>query len=545
MAMRVPKAPGLSQMLKDGSKTYHGLEEAVYRNIDACRELAKTTRTAYGPNGMNKMVINHLEKLFVTNDAATIMKELEVQHPAAKMIILASQMQEQEVGDGTNFILVFAGALLHNAEELLRMGLSPTEVIDGYNMAAKKALEILPDLVCGEVKDLRKSEEVFKVIRTAVASKQYGNEDFLANLITKACIMVHPKKSAFNVDSVRVCKMLGCGVYQSMVIQGMVFKREAESDLNKAKDAKIVVYSCPFDMGNTETKGTVLIKSAKELMDFSQGEEGLMDSQVKAIADTGAKVVVSGGKVADMALHYANKYGLMVVRLNSKFDLRRLCKAVGATALPRLTQPTAEELGHCDLVYSDEIGEDKVVVFKQEKEESALATIVIRGSTENIMDDIERAIDDGVNNFKVITRDQRLIPGAGATEIELARQLASYAETCPGLEQYAIMKYAEAFESLVKALAENCGIKSQELIANLYAEHQQGRKNVGFDNEGEGVAVKDVAEANVLEPFLTKMWGIKLASNAAATVLKVDQIIMSKPAGGPKPREKADWDDDD
>eukprot|EP00058_Branchiostoma_floridae_P005088 XP_002590576.1 hypothetical protein BRAFLDRAFT_114782 [Branchiostoma floridae] len=518
MAMRVPKAPGLAQMLKDGSKTYHGLEEAVYRNIDACRELAKTTRTAYGPNGkvMKQSPGNRTQvlQLTCTNSSPKPLGQKVLTSWTGQLVVLEPHCY-------TRFQKYFSASFLASTRPC-------------YG-----------DLVCGEVKDLRKSEEVFKVIRTAVASKQYGNEDFLSNLITKACIMVHPKKSAFNVDSVRVCKMLGCGVYQSTVIQGMVFKREAESDLVKAKDAKIVVYTCPFDMGNTETKGTVLIKTAKELMDFSKGEEGLMDAMVKSIADTGAKVVVSGGKVADMALHYANKYGLMVVRLNSKFDLRRLCKAVGATALPRLTQPTAEELGHCDMVYSDEIGEDKVVVFKQEKEESALATIVIRGSTENIMDDIERAIDDGVNNFKVITRDQRLLPGAGATEIELARQLASYAETCPGLEQYAIMKYAEAFESLVKALAENCGIKSQELIANLYAEHQQGRKNVGFDNEGEGVAVKDVAEANILEPFLTKMWGIRLASNAAATVLKVDQIIMSKPAGGPKPREKADWDDDD
>uniref|UniRef100_A0A8C4F883 T-complex protein 1 subunit theta n=1 Tax=Dicentrarchus labrax TaxID=13489 RepID=A0A8C4F883_DICLA len=480
MALHVPKAPGFAQMLKDGAKHYSGLEEAVYRNIRACKELSQTTRTAYGPNGMNKMVINHLEKLFVTNDAATILRELEVQHPAAKMIVMASHMQEQEVGDGTNFVLVFAGALLELAEELLRMGLSVSES---------------------------------------------GN---------------------FNVDSVRVCKILGCGVTASTMLHGMVFKKEAEGDVTSVKDSKIAVYSCPFDCMVTETKGTVLINNAKELMDFSKGEEDMMEAQVKAIKEAGANVVVTGGKVADMALHYANKYQLMVVRLNSKWDLRRLCKTVGAVALPRMTAPTPEEMGHCDSVYLTEVGDTQVVVFKHEKEDGAISTVVIRGSTDNLMDDIERAVDDGVNTFKVLVRDKRLIPGAGATEIELAKQLTSYGESCPGLDQYAIKKFAEAFESLPRALAENSGVKGSELISKLYSAHHEGNKNMGFDIEADGPALKDMLECGIVEPYLVKHWGIKLATNAAITVLRVDQIIMAKPAGGPKPPQgRKDFDEDD
>uniref|UniRef100_A0A8C7IC44 T-complex protein 1 subunit theta n=2 Tax=Oncorhynchus TaxID=8016 RepID=A0A8C7IC44_ONCKI len=487
MAMHVPKAPGFAQMLKDGAKHYSGLEEAVFRNIQACKELAQTTRTAYGPNGMNKMVINHLEKLFVTNDAATILRELEVQHPAAKMVVMASHMQEQEVGDGTNFVLVFAGALLELAEELLRMGLSVSEVLS-----------------------------------------------------------IFPESGNFSVDNVRVCKILGCGLTSSSVLHGMVFKKETEGDVTSIKDAKIAVFSCPFDCMVTETKGTVLINNAEELLNFSKGEEDMMEAQVKSIAEAGANVVVTGGKVADMALHYANKYQLMVVRLNSKWDLRRLCKTVGAVALPRLTPPTPEEMGHCDSVYLDEVGDTQVVVFKHEKEDGAISTLVIRGSTDNRMDDIERAIDDGVNTFKVLVRDKRLVPGAGATEIELARQITSYGESCPGLEQYAIKKFAEAFEAVPRALAENSGIKGNELISKLYAVHHEGNKNMGFDIEGEGAALKDMLEAGILEPFLVKHWGIKLATNAAITVLRVDQIIMAKPAGGPKaPTGKKDWDEDD
>uniref|UniRef100_A0A671RC33 T-complex protein 1 subunit theta n=1 Tax=Sinocyclocheilus anshuiensis TaxID=1608454 RepID=A0A671RC33_9TELE len=486
MALHVPKAPGFAQMLKDGAKHYSGLEEAVFRNIQACKELAQTTRTAYGPNGMNKMVINHLEKLFVTNDAATILRELEVQHPAAKMIVMASHMQEQEVGDGTNFVLVFAGALLELAEELLRMGLSVSEVIS-----------------------------------------------------------IFPESGNFNVDNVRVCKILGCGLNSSMMLHGMVFKKETEGDITSVKDTKIAVFSCPFDCMVTETKGTVLIKNAEELMNFSKGEEDMMEAQVKSIADSGANVVVTGGKVADMALHYANKYKLMVVRLNSKWDLRRLCKTVGATALPRLTPPTPEEMGHCDSVYLSEVGDTQVVVFKHDKEDGAISTLVIRGSTDNLMDDIERAIDDGVNTFKVLVRDARLCPGAGATEIELAKHITSYGESCPGLEQYAIKKYAEALEVLPRALAENSGVKGNELISKLYAAHHEGNKNSGFDIEGEGPVVRDMMEAGILDPYLVKHWGIKLATNAAITVLRVDQIIMAKPAGGPKaPKQQGHWDKD-
>ncbi|NP_001279969.1 T-complex protein 1 subunit theta [Callorhinchus milii] len=544
MALHIPKAPGFAQMLKDGAKHYSGMEEAIFRNIQACKELAQTTCTAYGPNGMNKMVINHVDKLFVTNDAATILRELEVQHPAAKMLVMASHMQEQEVGDGTNFVLIFAGALLHLAEELLRMGLSVSEVIEGYEAASKKALEILPGLVCSSVKNLR-DVEVTSVIRTAVMSKQYGNEEFLAKLISQACGSIYSDKGNFNVDNIRVCKILGCGIHASSVLHGMVFKRETEGDVTSVKDAKIAVFSCPFDCRTTETKGTVLIKSAEELMSFSRGEENQMEVQVKAIADAGANVIVTGGKVADMALHYANKYQLMVVRLNSKWDLRRLSRTVGCTALPRLTAPTPEEMGHCDSVYLSEVGDTQVVIFKHENENGAIATMLIRGSTDNIMDDIERAVDDGVNIFKVLTRDKRCLPGAGATEIELAKQITTYGESCPGLEQYGIKKFAEAFECVPRALAENSGMKANEIVSKLYAVHQEGNKNMGFDIEGEGSGLKDMLEAGILEPYLVKYWAIKLATNAAVTVLRVDQIIMAKPAGGPKPpAQKKDWDDD-
>ncbi|XP_017105802.2 T-complex protein 1 subunit theta [Drosophila bipectinata] len=545
MALSVPKAPGVAQMLKDGARMYSGLEEAVYRNISACKEFAQTMRSAYGPNGMNKMIINHIEKQFVTSDAGTIMRELDVEHPAAKLIVMASQMQDAEVGDGTNFVVVLAGALLESAEELLRLGITTAEIADGYEKALEKALEILPTLVSHKIEDYRNVDKVKDVLRTAIMSKQYGQEDFLNNLVSQACVSILPDEGTFNVDNIRICKILGSGLGKSEVVRGMVFKRFVEGDVTFAEKAKIVIFSCPVDIIQTETKGTVLIKSADELLNFSSGEEGLLESQIKAIADAGVKVVVAGGKVGDMALHFLNKYGLMAVRLNSKFDLRRLSRSVNATVLPRITTPSQEELGYCDKVCIEELGDTTIVAFRNEGKDSRIATVVIRGATDNFMDDIERALDDGVNNFKCLTRDGRYLPGAGATEIELATQLSAFADTLPGLEQYAVRKFANALEVFPKALAENSGVNGTEIVNQLYLAHtSESGKTIGFDIEPEKAATIDTTKAKLFDLYQAKFWGLKYAVGAATTILKVDQIIMAKRAGGPKPRQAAGSDDE-
>jgi len=546
MALHVPKAPGFQSMMKDGSKFFSGVEEAVIRNIDACKEFSGTVATAFGPNGMNKMVINHLEKLFVTNDAATIIRELEVEHPAAKMMILGSQMMEQEVGDGTNFVIILAGELLKQAEDLVRMGLKPTEVAEGYEIACRKALEVLESCACHEIKDAKNNDEVLKAVRTAVMSKQYGNEDFLADLIVKACTAIVPvAQTSFNVDNVRVTKILGSGLMASEVVSGMVFKRSVESNVTKVEKCKVAVYTCPIDSTQTETKGTVLIKSAQELTDFSKGEEDLLEKQIKDIVDSGAKVVVSGGKIGDLALHYLNKYGLMAVRLTSKWDVRRLCRAVNATPLPKLTPPTAEELGYADLVRVDELGDTSVVIFKMDAAESNIATVVVRGATENYMDDIERAIDDGVNTYKGICRDGRLVAGAGALEMELAKEVTAYGEKLEGLEQYAVQRFATALHVVPKMLAENTGVKANVVIAELAAAHAEGKAHAGFDIESDSASTLkedgtkhtiNAVENQVFDLMVAKYWGLKYATDAAATILRVDQIIMAKRAGGPKPR---------
>lgn len=255
MALPIPRAPGFQGMMKEGARYFRGIDEAVLRNIEACSELCRTLKSAYGPKGLNKMVVNHIEKLFVTSDAGTIMRELQIEHPAAKILVMAAQRQEQEVGDGTNFVMQLSGALLDKAAELIRMGLKPTEIIDGFELAAGKVVdEYLKETVVEEIKDIRSVESILPALRTAISSKQYGNEDFLARLVAEACISILPptqasgdlpddKDISFNVDNIRVCKVLGSGIHQSHILNGMVFKKHIEGNHGSLKGAKIAVYS--------------------------------------------------------------------------------------------------------------------------------------------------------------------------------------------------------------------------------------------------------------------------------------------------------------
>ncbi|GAB2268787.1 T-complex protein 1 subunit theta [Dionaea muscipula] len=535
---------GLQTMLKEGHRHLSGLDEAVLKNIDACKELSAITRTSLGPNGMNKMVINHLDKLFVTNDAATIVNELEVQHPAAKILVLASKAQQEEIGDAANLTISFAGELLQSAEELIRMGLHPSEIISGYTKAIKKTIEILEELVekDSEKMDTRNKEEVITRMKAAVASKQFGLEDVLCSLTADACIQVCPKNPTnFNVDNVRVAKLLGGGLHNSTVVCGMVLKNDAVGSIKRVEKAKVVVFASGVDTTATETKGTVLIHSAEQLETYSKTEEAKVEELIKAVVESGAKVVVSGGPVGEMALHFCERYKLMVLKISSKFELRRFCRTTGAVALLKLSQPNPDDLGYVDSIVVQEIGGATVTIAKTEVGNS-ISTVVLRASTDSILDDLERAVDDGVNTYKAMCRDSRIVPGAAATEIELAKKVKEFSFKETGLDQYAIAKFAESFEMVPKTLAENAGLNAMEIISSLYAEHSSGNTKVGIDLE-EGIC-KDASVMQIWDLYITKLFALKYAVDAACTVLRVDQIIMAKPAGGPKRDKPAAMDED-
>jgi len=525
-------------MLKDGYKHMSGLEEAVIKNIEACKQLSHITRTSLGPHGMNKLVINHLDRLMITSDAATVLTEMEVQHPAAKLVVMAAKTQEAELGDGTNLVVSLAGELLSNAEELIREGLHPSEIVEGYQKAVNKVLEIIPTLCLPgtEKIDIRNVGDVTRAMKGPLAAKQYGYEGLLAPLVAQACIEVCPANAKnFNVDNVRVCKLIGGSVNKSSVVNGLILRRGCEGTVQHVVNAKVVVYGQGVDTAATETKGTVLIENAAQLESYSRSEEDKMEEYIKGIADSGAKVVVGNGAFGEMAMHFIERYGLLALKIPSKFELRRFCRATGAVALVKNDPPSPDELGYVKSVTVEEIGGSVVTIVRQDEKVGKIATVIIRGSTDNVMDDMERAVDDGVNSFKAITRDARLLPSASAVELELSKQLYEYGRKQTGLDQYAIAKFALSLEIVTRMLAENAGLNAENILPLLRAAHAAGNTSAGLDIE-DGT-VKDVAaECGCYDLFEVKYWAIKLAADAAITVLRVDQIIMAKQAGGPKTR---------
>ncbi|OCH89409.1 T-complex protein 1 [Obba rivulosa] len=564
MSLKVPKANNI-QLFKDGYKHLQGIEDAVLRNIQAVAELSDLVRTSFGPNGRNKLVINHLGRLFVTSDAATIIREIEVVHPAAKLLVMASQAQEAEMGDATNMVLILAGELLKKAEHLLVMGLHPSEVIKGYELASTRALKELENLAKTSLPSPLTQTSLVRALKPAIASKQYGYEDALASLVAEAALVVMPQNPKnFNVDNVRVVKIMGGSLAASKVVRGMVFGREPEGQVKKVKQAKVAVYTSGIDIAQTETKGTVLIKNADEMLNFTRGEEQHLEKIIKEIADSGVKVVVAGSSVGELALHYLDRFGIAVLKVLSKFDLRRLCRVVGATPLARLGAPTPEEAGHVDVFECIEVGGDRVTVLRQVApgdadfegapgdapgEKTRTATIVLRGATANRLDDLERAVDDGVNVIKALLKDPRLVPGAGATEIELARRVDTYGSALKGLAQHAVKRWAGALEVIPRTLAENAlgGAEGNEIVSRLWAKHEsEGGEAWGVDVEAETDGTLSASEREIFDSFAAKSWAIRLATEAAISVLSVDSIIMSKPAGGPKiPQQAGNWDEDD
>jgi len=523
---------GLQSMLKEGGKHFSGVDEALIRNIEACKNLAQITKTSLGPYGMNKLIVNHLGKHFVTSDTNTIVTELEVMHPAAKLLVMASKSQEQECGDCTNFVVSLGGELLARAEELLKEGIHASDVLKGYELARTKALDTLPSLKVWSCTDVRDVAQLEKCVKTAIASKQLGFEAPLAKLVAQSCVKVMPQKIAnFDVDNVRVTKVQGGNPNSSFVVEGMAIARGPSGVINCKEKAKVAVYASGLEAAATEAKGTVLLSNAEELQNFTKGEELAMETFIKSIKEAGVDLVISGGAISEIAGHYLNKYKIMTLKIMSKFELRRVCRTVGATSIIRAGPPLPEELGYVESCKVEEVASTKLTILKTR--DSKISTIVLRSASPNILDELERAIDNAVNVVRSVCKDPHFLPGAGATEIELAHQIQQFGATVPGLDQYAVLKFAEALEVVPKVLAENCGHSHVDAITALYADHQKGKKSSGIDVEGGGLLI-DAAEEGILDHAESKKWAMRFAVDAVLTVLQVDQIIMAKQAGGPK-----------
>jgi T-complex protein 1 subunit theta len=316
----------------------------------------------------------------------------------------------------------------------------------------------------------------------------------------------------------------------------MVVIRQSETSVHRVSDAKVAVFNTNFEMQQGETKGTVLFKSADQLEQYSKSEEEQFEGVIKGLAEAGIKCVVCSGSMSEMAVHFFEKYKIMAIKVMSKWELKRIARSVGATPVVKLATPSPDEIGYADEVSFKEISSQKCIVFRRDQDENKMATIVLRGATSSLLEDLERAIDDGVNTIKTLTRDGRMVAGAGATEIALAKILQEYAKTQPGLDQYAIERFGQALEVIPRTIAENAGLKAEQIIADLYAKQAESHK-YGIDvNDGQ---VKDVVELGILDNWDTKSWAFKLCVDAVLTILKVDQIIMSKPSGGPNMSQAA------
>ena len=567
---------------------------------------------------MKKIVINHLDKTFVTADAATILSELEVEHPAARLLVHAAKAQQAEVGDGANLVVALAGELLAGAEALLRDGLHPSEVADGYAKTAVQvrkrkgngravlsarprahapqpalsfshhsllsfiqALEILESLVIpgSESLDLRDPAIVAARLAAPVGAKHAAAVSVLAPLVARACIAVCPANAAnFNVDNVRVVKIAGGSPSESTAVPGLALKRGVEGAVKSVSDAKVAVYAQGFDTTGPETKGTVLLRSGAELEAYSRQEEDAVAALVDTVAAAGVKAVVAGGAFGEVALHFLDKAGILALRVPSKFDLRRLCRATGATALARVGAPTPAEVGYAATVAVGEVGSAKIVRIAQGADAGSggagaasggsgdaavsaatptsssatapVTTLILRGATDALLDELERAVDAGVNAFKALGRDARALPAGGAAEAEVAARLRASAETAPGLAAYSIRAFAAALDVVPRTLAENAGLDATAVVAALAAAHTKGAGDPAASRLGLDLATGAPTDLSALDPPLTDLfsarwWGVKLAADAASTVLRVDQIIMAKAAGGPKaPAAGGDWDED-
>ena len=591
--MSLNSAAGLTGMLKDGHQHYFDDMNAeggavVARSITAACELSRMLSSSLGPQGRCKLVVNHLEKIIVTSDCASILKEVDVQHPAAKLLELAVQQQETEWGDATNLTVLFAGELLQQTMDLMRtMGWKhSTDILEGYHLASTKLVkDLLPKMVIQSVPHpatITSSDEddiVLDVLKTVLGSKQYGTQDTLAPLVKEACSIVWKQGEVLSPESIRTVKILGGSLNMSSVVKGFVTQRGVETTKTKSsKDAKIAIFACGMEASATEAKGTVLMKSAEELKSYNKTEETKMEEIIKGIAETGVEVVATGGTISDMALHFMNRYNLVAIKIASKWELRRLCQATNSTALVRLGPPTPEEIGSATVTQKVVSGRT-VTVFEKEpmedggsKNSSNIATIVLRASTSSVLADLERAIDDGVHAVQTLCKNGQLVYGGGAVEMACSVELDKFADQHPGLEQYAIRAFAKSLECVSKTLADNAGWDAVQVVANQRAAHataattNEGGEitDIGIDirptfslaatsvlnlvnkkdaatidissNGNEASSTEGIVgmkQSRTYDLLAPKQSAFRLAVEAAMTVLKVDQIIMSKQSGGP------------
>ncbi|MCS7133775.1 MAG: thermosome subunit beta [Candidatus Caldarchaeum sp.] len=542
MAATVGSATQPVIILKEGAKRMRG-REVQSANIMVAKVIAETMKSSLGPRGMDKMLVDSFGDIVITNDGATILKEMDVEHPVAKMLVEVSKAQDEEVGDGTTSTVVLAGELLAKAEELIEKEVHPTIIIEGYRKAAVKSLEILDQI--GIKADPTDKQLLKKVAKTAMISKLVAEEsDYLAEIVVDAVTRIAEKagdKWTVDLDDVKLEKKEGQSIRDTKLIEGVVLDKEVvHPDMPKlVRNAKIALLDAALEIEKTEFDAKLNIETPEQMRAFMKQEEEMLRQMVEKISAAGANVVLCQKGIDDLAQYFLAKKGIMAVRRIKKSDMDKLAKATKGRVISRIDDLTSEDLGYASLVEERRVGEDKMV-FVEGCENPKSLTILIRGGTQRIVDEAERSLKDAINVVKDVIVEGKVIPGGGAGEIEVAMRLRDYAKTLPGKEQLAVNKFAEALEVIPSQLAESSGMDPIEAIVNLTSKHKEGHITYGINVFKSELA--DMKQLDVLDPLLVKKQTIKSAVEAAAMVLKIDDIIaasrLETPGAGKKGESK-------
>ncbi len=533
---QTPQGPVL--VLKESALQQKG-KDAQQNNITAAKLVADLVKTSLGPRGLDKMLVDSLGDVTITNDGATILKEIDVQHPAAKMMVEISKTMDNEVGDGTTSSVVFAGALLAKAEELLKKEVHSSVIVEGYQEAAEKSLEIISTIAKKVQPDDK--ESLLKIAKTSMQSKLISEDSGeLSKLVVEAILKITTKRNekySVDLDNIKVEKKAGGSIQDTEVISGIVLDKEVvHSGMpTKIEHAKIALLNCALEVEKTEMSSEIRISDPTQMQMFLEEENRMLKSMVDKIHDTGANVVICQKGIDDISQHYLAKNGILAVRRVKESDMIKLAKATGGRVTTNLDDLSEKDLGLANLASQKKVESDKWVFIEGCKNPQSV-TFLIRGGSQRVVDEVDRSIHDAFMVVKDVFEKPEIVAGGGAPEAFVASQLKEFADSFSGREQLAIKKYAEALETIPLTIAENAGMDPIDTMANLKSKQNQGKKWTGIDARNGVIA--DMLAIDVVEPAAVKEQIIKSATEAVCMILRIDDVIAvsgGSGGGGPPP----------
>ena len=535
MSLLSPKGNMPIVLLKEGTSETKG-REAQRNNIAAAKIIAEIVQTSLGPRGMDKMLVDSLGDVTITNDGATILKEIDVQHPAAKMLVEIAKTTDNEVGDGTTSAVVLAGSLLENAESLLTQDVHPTIIVDGYRKAAKKAKQYLQDIA--DTVTANDKPTLLKIAKTAMQTKLVSKDSgYLAELVVKAVLAVAEKEGTnFSVDEddIKVEKKAGGSVRDSVLIEGIVLDKEViHAGMPKeVNDAKIALINNALEISKTETDAKINISNPQQIKSFLDEENKMLKSMVDKVIGSGATVVLCQKGIDDMAQHYLAKANILAVRRVKESDLTKLAKATGARIVTNLDDLFEKDLGSAETVEERKIEEDRWVFIEGCKHPKSVS-LLLRGGSQRVVDEVERSIHDAIMVVRDVMEVPSIVAGGGAPETYVATKIRSWSKSLEGREQLAAEKFADSLESIPLALAQNTGMDPIDTLATLRSKQIKGEKWAGIDVLK--ARVVNMKSSDIIEPLSVKHQVVSAASEAACMILRIDDVIAVAKSAAPPP----------